>query len=214
MAVETRSGMWGYYFGNEQDSSNALTLDQMKVNAHYVFQSLLQSGFTLNAICGMLGNMQAESTINPGRWQSDRVGGDPSGHGYGLVQWTPYTKYTEWATSEGYDYSTMDSNLARINYEVLNGLQWIATSSYNMTFRQFRESTESPEYLAAAFVYNYERPASYDHVSYRQQCARYWWDYLGGGDIPPTPPTPGTITKKKNYNFVLFNSRKRRRING
>jgi hypothetical protein len=67
--------------------------------------------------------METESSINPGRWQSDRVGGEAEGHGYSLVQWTPYTKYTEWCFQNGYDDpSEMDSALARINYEVLNNI--------------------------------------------------------------------------------------------
>ena len=60
--------------------------------------------------------MQSESSINPGRWESDRVGGNPDAHGYGLVQWTPYTKYTNWVSG---DPSTMDNNISikEYNYE-------------------------------------------------------------------------------------------------
>jgi hypothetical protein len=76
------------------------------------------------------GNMQSESAINPGRWQSDIVmPSDPTYAGYGLVQWTPYTKYTNWIVNQGFsDPSEMDANIFRILYEVANNLQWIATS--------------------------------------------------------------------------------------
>ncbi len=174
MALILRRGIFGEYWGDESTSSHALDLDKMKVNAEYIYKSLGDKGFTKNAICGMLGNMQSESTINPGRWQSDSVGGDPEGHGYGLVQWTPYTKYTLWCSG---DYSTMDNNLYRVIYEIDNGIQWIQTQSYPITFYEFAHSKESPEYLAQAFLRNYERPQDPDQPI-RSTQARYWWDYL------------------------------------
>lgn len=74
--------------------------------------------------------MQSESAINPGRWQSDIVMPQDSTYaGYGLVQWTPYTKYTNWIVNQGFsDPSEMDANIFRILYEVANDLQWIATT--------------------------------------------------------------------------------------
>lgn len=98
MGLEQRTGLQGTYWGNTYNSSNALTLAQMEINANYIWTALKMQGWTRNAVAGMLGNMQSESSINPGRWQSDRVGGSSEGHGYGLVQWTPYTKYTNWVS--------------------------------------------------------------------------------------------------------------------
>lgn len=82
MGLEKRIGEYGEYWGNTFDSSNTLTLEQMQLNATYIYNALINDGWTLNAIAGMLGNMQSESAINPGRWQSDRVGGESEGHGY------------------------------------------------------------------------------------------------------------------------------------
>lgn len=186
MGLELRSGEYGNYYGNTYNSSNALTLDQMKLNAHYIYDYFRNQAYTKNAICAMLGNMQTESTINPGRWQSDRVGGDPSGHGYGLVQWTPYTKYTTWVGTSK-DPSTMNNNLDRIVFEVNKGIQWISTSTYNFSFYDFTRSLETPEYLAMAFLACYERPADPDQPGRATQ-ARFWWNYLE--DTPPVPPTP------------------------
>ena len=155
-----RTGSRGQYYGNDYNSSQALTMDQMKVNAQYIFGFLSAQGWTTQSICAMLGNMQAESSINPGRWQNDRVGGNASGHGYGLVQWTPYTKYTDWIVNNGYaDPSEMDANLTRILSEVANNIQWIATSSYNLSFIEFSQSRESISNLAKSFLLCYERPA-------------------------------------------------------
>lgn len=205
MAAIERTGQFGTYWGNEYDSSNALSKAKMKVNAEYIYASLTDSGWSLNAICGMLGNMQTESSINPGRWQSNHVGGDPSGHGYGLVQWTPYTKYTNWATSNGYsDPSTMDSNLARINYEVEHHLQWISTTQYPMSFEEFKTSTQDPYTLGLMFLKNYERPAN-PNQPVRGKQANEWYEYLSG--ISPFVPEK----EKSRYKFVLFNRRRRLR---
>ena len=65
MGLEQRQGEFGTYWGNTYDSSNALTLEQMQVNAIYLYSALSSKGWTLNAIAGILGNMQSESSINP-----------------------------------------------------------------------------------------------------------------------------------------------------
>lgn len=175
MGLEIREGNFGEYWGNTYDSSNALNLEQEKINATYIYQSLTEKGWTINAIAGILGNMQSESSINPGRWESDRVGGEAERHGYGLVQWTPYTKYTNWVSG---DASTMDNNISRIIYEVENNLQWIATSSYNFSFKQFTQSTDSAYNLALAFLANYERPAD-PNQPIRGTQAEFWYTFLG-----------------------------------
>lgn len=198
MALEQRQGEFGNYWGNTYDSSKALNRSQMEVNATYLYGAFLAKGWTINAIAGILGNMQSESSINPGRWQSDRVGGNADGHGYGLVQWTPYTKYTNWVSS---DPSTMDNNISRILYEVENNIQWGSTSGYPLSFKQFTQSTETPYYLAMAFLHNYERPADLNQPSRGTQ-ANEWYEFLtgvtpppGGGENPSTPSTRKNSTK-------------------
>ena len=65
MALEQRTGTYGTYWGNTYNSSNSLTLEQEKINAEYIWCALSSKGWTLNAVAGMLGNMQSESSINP-----------------------------------------------------------------------------------------------------------------------------------------------------
>ena len=65
MSLEERTGTYGKYWGNTYSSSNALNQAQMEINATYIWSALSQQGWTLNAVAGMLGNMQSESTINP-----------------------------------------------------------------------------------------------------------------------------------------------------
>lgn len=214
MAVYLRKGSIDYYYGNDFNSSDSLSLEQMRLNATYIYKYFQSVGWSVNSISAMLGNMQAESTINPGRWQGNNVGGGPA---YGLVQWDPFTKYTNWATTNGYsDPSEMDSNLARIIYELNQGegYQWITTSEYPLSFREFTKSTEGIGYLTTAFLKNYER-AGVERLEERIEYASYWYQYLTGDnppdpDIPdvPDPPEPDVpsyiIPRKKGYNFILF----------
>ena len=199
MGLEQRTGKFGAYWGNTYDSSTSLKQSQMEVNAKYIYSYLSSEGWTLNAIAGILGNMQSESSINPGRWESDRVGGNPDSHGYGLVQWTPYTKYTNWVSG---DPSTMDNNISRILYEVDNNIQWIATSHYNYSFKSFTKSTDSPYNLALAFLANYERPS--DPVQpERGNQAEKWYEFLSGFTPEPPEPTPGR-RKKRNFPWAVY----------
>lgn len=163
--------------GDFYSSNSYLNNAQMTVNAQYILNYLLACGWTKNAICGMLGNMQRESTINPGIWQNLDSGN--TSLGYGLVQWTPATKYFTWADSNGLERSHMDSQLKRILWEIENGEQYYSTSSYPESFREFTQSTKDVTYLASAFLHNYER-AGVSAESERQQNAIHWYNTLNG----------------------------------
>jgi surface antigen len=168
--------------------------DHMKTNAKYIWQYFGARGWTMNAVAGLLGNLQSESGMSPGIWESIVEGSIIKADGthelnsavldsykatngrypgYGLVQWTPYTKYTDWCKKDGrnLNFWEMDSQLERINWEAENRYQW-ALPDYNknfeykgknfadLTFKNFISSTESAGWLAAAFAFCYERPAS------------------------------------------------------
>jgi surface antigen len=177
-----------------------LTKSQMQKNARYIYAYLRAQGWTLEAIAAMLGNMEAESTINPGIWESLDAGN--TNGGFGLVQWTPATKFFDWCEENNLSPTDIDANLQRILYEVENRVQWIATAAHDMTFQEFTQSTAAVETLAKAFLLNYERPGDQSESvqEYRAELARYWYDYLmgSGGVIIPT------IRRKRGFNFVLF----------
>lgn len=117
----------------------------------------------------------------------------------GLVQWTPYTKYTDWIVNQGFtDPSEMDANIFRILYEVENNIQWIATSTYNYSFKEFTQSTDTPYNLALAFLANYERPADPNQPARGTQ-AEYWYEFLGG-----LPPVPTVTRKRKKFPWGVF----------
>lgn len=187
------------------NSNNYLTLAQMYNNALYVASYFLQQGWTYEAIAAILGNMQTESNINPGLWESRDAGNTE--RGYGLVQWTPATKLINWCNNHGRSYTDIDAQLDRIIYELNNGIQYIVTDNYPETFAQFSVSEKSPEYLAAAFLYNYERPKS-PNAQKRGEQARYWYNILS--DIDPNW-LMGLGQKKKGMSIVLMYAAIRRR---
>lgn len=171
-----------------------LNTEQMFTNAYYLYGALSSQGWTLEAICGFLGNTQVESTHNPGIYQ-DLNTTHPQPWGYGLVQWTPYDAYWKWCEDNGYQKDTMEGAIARLNYERANGLQYYPTTAYPETFNEYIKSTKEPEYLAYAWLNNYERPENINQPI-RKTYARYWYEQFQGLTPPnPDPPTPLKSTK-------------------
>lgn len=178
-AVSTKPTLLVWAHGNRY-----LSTAEQQNNAQIIANYLLKRGWTLNAIAAILGNMEAESTINPGIWES--LTSDPQTFynangrwpGFGLVQWTPYTKYTNWAGT-GSTTGSWYKQLDRIIYEMENNIQYYPTVNYPETFREFSQSTKSAYYLAGAFLFNYERPAAqYADPEKRGKLGEKWYNYL------------------------------------
>ena len=159
--------------------------EDMNSNAKYIYKFFRAKGWTAQAICGMLGNMQGESGIIA---DIDEISG---GGGYGLVQWTPKSKLVNWATARGLNYRSVDTQCQRIQWELENGEQFYKTSSYPLTFSQYVASTQSASYLAQVFINNYERPANPNQPN-RWAWATNWYNTLTGQ--PEPTPTPGGDT--------------------
>ena len=178
-----------------------LTLAEMQNNSIIVYQYFIQKGWTVNAIAGMLGNMQTESNINPWLWEGLQQN---YSKGYGLTQWTPATKYINWA---GSDWRNPDRELDRIQWEVDNNQQWFSNASAPIptppvNFKQFTQSMSSPSVLANYFLWYYEHPQKTDQPDRAKQ-AEYWYKFLT--ENPPVPPTP---TKKKRKMPVWLMSKR------
>lgn len=186
-----------------RDSNEAIN------NATEIYAILLGRGWTIYAVCGMLGNVGYESGYNPWRWQGDNV--QPVGNypwtniGYGLVQFTPASKYisSEQAHSlPGYapNFSNSVGNSTDGYSQVLfvdQYADYYPTVTYPETYNEFKSSTKNEKYLASAWLYNYERPADPSATeSLRQAEAEYWYDILSEIIPPPDPPDP-PIKKKK-----------------
>lgn len=154
-----------------------------------------QCGWSLNAVAGLAGNQFAESGYNPWRWESDDILASTDTdliatskvHGYGLFQFTPSGKYINSASGySGYgpNYSdkTGSENDGTAQLLFINdNADYYATSSYPLSFDEFKTSTQTGGYLALAWLYNYERPADPSATAaQREQYGNYWQGVLTG----------------------------------
>ena len=176
-------------------------------NAREIYGYFYSKGWTLNAICGLLGNIEGESDYNPWRWEGDDLQSfyatDYKLHGYGLFQFTANddypTKYIREsiATSlTGYapNFSDRMGNVsdayAQMEYLDLYA-DYIKKSEHPLSYSEYKASTLAPDYLASTWLWNYERPRQQDGESsepIRQASAMY--NKFSDEPVPPTPPTP------------------------
>lgn len=188
-ANATAKSAWSYLYRYETvdlvwiKGNRYLTQSEMQSNARLIFKYFTSKGWSVNAISGMLGNMQKESTINPAIWQDLT----PNTGGYGLVQWTPYTNWSDWATAHGYEMDDGYGQLEWIDTNTVPSSQWIPTAMYPMSFEQFKVSTLTPTELADAFLRNFERPSVIPQPE-RGTYAEYWYNWWG--QVPVPPPNP------------------------
>lgn len=183
-----------------------LTQADQLINAQKVADYFVNLGWSQHAISALIGNMSHESTLNPNMyehgfdWWQDR--------GFGLVQWTPRTKYTDWAISEGYNerqWRSGDAQLHRIHYEMQNGIQWINTAEYDLTFAQFSQSTLDLDFLTNCFCWNYERPnrrAGLESMPKRIAFAELVFNSLDFTGDEPSPFPPNTQLAEMPMDYV------------
>ena len=153
------------------DYQTWLTETQSLQNAQMVVNFLSGKDWSKEAIAALIGNMRHESSINPNMYEYGYSWGDD--RGFGLVQWTPRSKFWDWGTGQGYTEEELrsgDSQLARIDYEVDNNIQYIANghsvrygyeTRYDFSFADFRQNSQglTVDQLTEAFMWNYEGPA-------------------------------------------------------
>lgn len=161
-------------------------------NAICTYRKLSGLGWTVNAICAVYGNFEAESGYNPWRWEGDSVPTYPStpSYGYGLPQFTPSSKYISDSRAQAYSgYAPNWSDHAGNPDDGDAQLEFISnyadyypapgTPYENLSFSDFKVSTQSAGYLARAWLYNYERPLDPASTEdYRAQAAEYWYGVL------------------------------------
>ena len=164
--------------------------DNMTGNAYMIFSYFSKLGFTNESIAGMLGNMQRESTINPGVWQNLEPGSyDDDEKGYGLVQWTPPRGWFDYASAHNIDTTDADESgdgqCACVN-NCTNDGQWLPNHptavSHNVryTWAEFAALTDVDE-AVKAFCWEYLRPASDPstlRMDLRLEYAAHWYDTI------------------------------------
>lgn len=84
----------------------ALSSTEAKNNIELIWGILRDKGWTDAAVCGLLANVYAESSLNPWRWQGDKV--NVNDGGYGLFQYTPASGYL----SVGQEFSGYAPNMS------------------------------------------------------------------------------------------------------
>lgn len=159
---------------------------------NYFFENDLMS---LEAVCGLVGNICAESHINP--WQ-EQVGGT----GFGLIQWTPPTALTDVFQEElplGSAQCSLIYNEIMDNRVWGEGARWIPTSTYPYTGQEFCR-LGSIEIATRAYFAERERGTWSDS---RITWANYYWEvFTGQPPVPPTPPTPSTSAGMSLYFYM------------
>ena len=177
-------------------------------NAQEVLNHFSGTDWKKEPLCALCGNMRHESFLNPD--MSELAYNWADNRGYGLVQWTPRTKYWDWAVGRGLEPRSGDSQLARIDYEVENNIQWIANghqvrygngTKYNFSFTDFRTNVLglNVDQLTESFMWNYEGPnytAGSNSLAARQSFANRVFNELdfsgtitGSKPFYPTDPT-------------------------
>lgn len=170
-----------------------------------------------NAVWGLIGNLDVECTMNPPLWEGET---EPyNGPGFGIVQWTPFRKFTVWAHDRQLLIYSPYVQMDKIVWEISNptviytpsqgweyfGYQWDGTGesypSYiprNATFAQWTTANNgewSAWLCAETFLWYYEKPLNPNEGQRGTLAERYrdWFTdtYLAeGGTVKSRYPFP------------------------
>lgn len=158
-----------FWTTSDGESQFGLSQPEKDENASRIYTFFTKKGWTKNAICAMLGNMDVESRMNP---RAESTGADT----YGLVQWHPASKLQLWAVSEGLNWELGSTQCKRISYEEENNLQWASWSSF--TFTEWAYEMDDPlEDMTEFFMERYE-VADPRTLPERQEWALYYFDVV------------------------------------
>lgn len=218
LATNARAGGW----------SGTPSAEQLS-NANIIRSFFLNEGWSINAICGMIGCMQGESTVNPAFIQDSRRSVLPNSannlsdvpnsvmknffkeyyqdtrrrYGIGLVQWDGYSnvplsgggteqqqKMVAFAIANNIVWFDGWTQLYRIRSEqeydashqqnIFFNTVRVSGTEYN--FDNYPYSNDTPENLAKAWTWGYERNAGGE--GYRPANAREYYDYFTSPDAP------------------------------
>lgn len=200
---------------------------EMENNASCAINFFRSQGIADKTIAAILGNMQAESTIQP--ILNERGGGG----GFGLVQWTPKSVLINHASSLGIsDYNNGNNQCQVVIQEIIGSSsirEWYTTSAFiskyynsgassdmiGITGQEFLSNSMgwTSDKLAIMFMAGYERPSydpSVNHYQSRMSYALAWEQYMQGV-IPPPTPTPAPVgnvelrySRFENYYGTLY----------
>lgn len=212
--------MPSYYNPYSPTSTSAMVLseDEMKVNAAFIWSYMhSRYNWTLNAVAGMLGNIESESTMNPARPQNNAVNNRwyPSGpgyagnapvptdtwYGYGLFQITPHIAltgrrenpytYGNWALNRGY---TFDYNTGGTGGGMEIQLDWLMSGAPETRYVNEAEpgANQAKWYQHGSSPFSASTPAIYGQSTESpEDCAKtfYWNLERSGAGSPGSRPS-------------------------
>ena len=188
MDAELYNGYWistDTYLTQQHRDSNAILINQYLSNL----------GWTREAIAGILGNMDVESSMNPalieGRTYHSLITNAQclaidDQHGVGLVQWTGHTntapagqKLASFAIRYNMEWYDGELQCFRLEREYQTNIQFVPgmVDGTLWNWNNYVTSTATPETLAKAWQYCYENGGS--DTATRQAKARYYYGMIG-----------------------------------
>lgn len=199
-----------------QDSQLMIGRVEIMANEAMIWDFLMSKGLTEEGTAGVMGNLFAESALNPknlqnsyqaslgftdetytaavdnGAYTKQQFCNDKAG--YGLAQWTSAGRkeglYNYWKAN---DYNSVGNLEMQLNY------LWAELVTYSGLMDTLT-TTDNICTAASAFMLQFERPADQSQSAQATRCnyAIKYYNQLATGetpgkpDIPPNPPTPAT----------------------
>ncbi len=153
-------------------------------NADVIFSFLTnQMGLNSAAACGVLANIEKESSFNP------NASGD-SGTSYGICQWhdSRFTALRNWCSSNGYDYTTLTGQLYYLKKELSannSSYLWNGKTIYDK-LAAVANTADGAYNAGYIWCYYYEVPANKEtRAQERGNSARNsYWPVYGNGSTP------------------------------
>ena len=164
-------------------------------NAEIIYGLLTSNGWTHQATCGVLANLQAESSMNPAQWQIGKTIGDwnDGNTGLGLGQWTPPSKL---GNILGHNQSAYENGDPQVELLATDESQYTrgylhddgTAPYYNLTgvpvyrsIASYSQATDDPADLAMTWLCCWEKgSAQYANTAGRKANAQYWDSYFNG----------------------------------
>jgi len=159
------------------------------------------SKMTLEALCGIIGNICCEGLLNPWQeqvYQEGHIPEDENDRGYGLIQWTPQSSLTSlygiYATGEEQTQLIYDEIMG-----VVSGRFYPSVShpEYSYSGQEFCQLTDVEE-AAKAYFYERERGTWTD---LRKTRGLYYYEVVFQGE-PPIPPVPPQYRKMPLWMYL------------
>lgn len=185
---------WATQYGTEQ-TDNASEIWRTLVNVY---------GWTENSASAVIGNFQYESALNPGQFEHGK--NYSMSDGFGLGQWTPATKISNYIGST--NKNDMSDGAKQMLYFLASPGQYStyflnpdgSSRYYNETglpyitnMADFSRSNASISNLTKLWAICWERPGSAEYhrsISTRIDYATHWFNEFSGSPTPPPTPPP------------------------